>query len=418
MVAMIKRRLVWLGAVLWICMAQASACGGRPIPKTGPTVILVSFDGFRWDYPEKTETPNLDLLEAEGVRAEGLIPVFPSKTFPNHYTLVTGLYAEHHGIVANNMLDPSTGARFSLGDRSQVEDGRWWGGEPIWVTLAKQGRKSGTLFWPGSEAEIQGYRPTYWSRFDGSVSYDQRVARALSWLDLPDRDRPAFVSLYFSATDHAGHDHGPDSDEAMEAIRRLDATLGKLLEGLRIRGLFDSVNVIVVSDHGMATCDPERVVFLDDCVQLGRANVIDWNPVAAMRPADRDLEAVYRGLVNCNPHLRVYRKQEIPERFHYRDNPRIPPIVALADEGWVIESRDHFEKSGRKVALGNHGYDNQLKSMWGVFFARGPAFPRGKRFGPLPNVDVYSLMTRILGVQPAPNDGDPQVVDAILRPSE
>ncbi len=405
-----RSRLGWF----WLGTALLLGCGGASGFKAGPIVILVSFDGFRWDYSEKTETPNLDRMAREGVRAEGLIPSFPSKTFPNHYTLVTGLYPEHHGIVANNMLDPETGARFSLGDRAEVEDGRWWGGEPIWVTLAKRGLKSGTVFWPGSEAEIKGFRPTYWSRFDSKVSYGERVARALSWLDLPEAERPSFVSLYFSATDHAGHDHGPDSPEVAEAVRQLDSTLGKLMKGLETRGLLDSVDIIIVSDHGMASCDPSRVVFLDDCVNVGRAKVIDWNPVAAFRPADRDLEGVFRGLVACNPHLRVFRKEEIPERFHYQASPRIPPIVAIADEGWVIDSRNHFEKTGGEVALGNHGYDNQLRSMWGIFFARGPAFRAGKKIDPLPNVNVYALMARILGVDPAPNDGDPKLVDDIL----
>lgn len=390
------------------------ACG-VPERDIDPTVILISFDGFRSDYPEKAETPNLDLLASQGVRAEGLIPIFPSKTFPNHYTLVTGLYAEHHGIVANNMQDPDTGERFSLDDRTQVENGRWWGGEPIWVTLAKQGKKSATLFWPGSEAEIQGHRPDYWRRFDGKVSYHDRVEQALAWLDLPESERPAFISLYFSASDNAGHEYGPDSKETREAIERLDATLGELLAGLRSRGLFDSVNLIVVSDHGMAGCDPSRVVFLDDCLDLRRANLIDWNPVAAMRPAETDRESVFHALDGCNPHLKVYRKEQLPERFHYRDNPRIPPIIAIADEGWVIDSHSHFDKEGGHVALGNHGYDNQLKSMWGIFFAHGPAFPRGERIAPLPNVDVYPLMARILGVEAARNDGDPATVEAILK---
>lgn len=390
----------------------------RPGPSFEPTVLLVSFDGFRWDYQSRHETPNLDLLAAEGVRAEGLIPVFPTKTFPNHYSLVTGLYPENHGVVANNMYDPDLKASFSLGDRKAVEDGRWWGGEPIWVTLAKSRKKSAALFWPGSEAEILGFRPTYWTKFDSAMSYRDRVDRVLDWLDLPRPDRPVFVSLYFSAADTAGHDHGPDSPEVAEAVALLDRTLGRLIAGLRRRGLLDSVNLIVVSDHGMASTDASRVIFLDDCVNLARANVADWNPVAGLRPVPEDVEEIAGQLRECSEHWRVFRKEEVPERLHYRRHPRIPPVIAIADEGWSVTSRASFRRNQGRVSPGSHGYDNDLESMRGIFLARGPAFRKGVVVDSFSAVDVYPLMAEILGVAPAPNDGDAESGRRLLAEQE
>lgn len=404
----------WLLAV---CVVGAVAVCGPPQGQgLDPTVILVSFDGFRWDYRDKAETPNLDRLASEGARAEALIPVFPTKTFPNHYSIATGLHPEDHGIVANNMYDPEMKSKFGLSDRQAVGDGRWWGGEPIWVTLGKQGKKSAAMFWPGSEAEILGRRPTYWLKFDSEMGYADRVQRVLDWLELPRPDRPVFVSLYFSATDTAGHDHGPDSPEVAEAVALLDRTMGRLMEGLDQRGLLDSVNLIVVSDHGMAATDPSRVVFLDDCINIARANVVDWNPVAAMRPPDSEVEPILARLRGCSPHLQVYAKRETPERLHYREHPRIPPVIAIADEGWTITSRASFRRWQGEVAPGNHGYDNNLPSMWGVFFARGPAFRAGASVKSLSAVDVYPLMAEILSIQPAPNDGDPAAYRDLLNP--
>lgn len=380
-----------------------------------PTVLLVSLDGFRWDYLDRYEAPTMRRLAAEGVRAERLIPSFPTKTFPNHYTLVTGLYPEHHGIIANNMYDPKFDAWFSLGNRDAVSDGRWWGGEPIWVTMEKQGRKTATFFWPGSEAEIMGTRPSYWLPFDGDLPAADRVEQVLDWLDLPAVERPSFLTLYFSDVDHAGHDYGPDAPETAQAVANVDGYINSLVQGLEARGLFDEVNLIIVSDHGMAATSSERVLFLDDFIDLDDVLVVDYTPVAMIRPKAGRLDAVYESL-QATEHARFYRKEEVPDSFHFQDHYRIPDLIGIADEGWTITTHDYFDSNPTRFDGGTHGYNNYLPSMGALFIARGPAFAQGETVGPFSNIHVYNLMAAILGLSPAPVDGSLGPVRTLLAP--
>ncbi len=399
------------------CRRTQPVAGGEPgAPRLAPTVLLVSLDGFRWDYLDRYEAPTLAQLAAEGVRAERLVPSFPTKTFPNHYTLVTGLYAARHGIVANTMYDPVFDASFSLGDRAAVADGRWWGGEPLWVTVEKQGRRSGTYFWPGSEAEIQGVRPSYWVPFDDAVPAAERVAQVLAWLDLPPAERPVFLTLYFSDVDTQGHRFGPDSEEVAQAVRVVDGYLALLVEGLKARGLYDAVNLIVVSDHGMAATSSQRVLLLDDYIDLADVRIVELHPVAMLIPEAGRTEAVYDAL-RRTPHLAVYRKEDVPEALHYRDHRRITPLVGIAEEGWSIATRERYERNPARYDGGAHGYDHRLPSMGALFVARGPAFVEGLRVGPFANLHVYNLMAAVLGVTPAPNDGDPDAVLPLLKPA-
>src|SRR5687767_14812334 len=258
-----------------------------------PTVVLVSFDGWRWDYDSKFATPNLDRLIARGVRAERLVPSFPSKTFPNHYTLVTGLYPGHHGIIANTIKDPATGRRFSLSNRREVQDPMWWGGEPLWVRLQNEGRQAAPMFWPGSEAPIAGQRPRYWLPYDEGLPGNARVDRVLAWLDLPAATRPALLTLYFEDVDSAAHAGGPDSRAVGEAVRGVDGYLGRLLRGLERRRLLDSINIVVTSDHGLSETSMDRVVVLDDYVSLDDVEVVDINPILGLIPTAGREDAVY-----------------------------------------------------------------------------------------------------------------------------
>ena len=247
--------------------ATDSGAASRRTP-LAPTVILISLDGWRWDYHTKANLPHLRRLIETGVRAEGLVPGFPSKTFPNHYSIVTGLYPGHHGVIGNSMADPAIGARFSLSNREQVGNAAWWGGEPLWVTAARQGRHAGALFWPGSEAPIGGIRPLDWAVYDESLPNRARIDRLLEWLDRPADRRPVLLLTYFSDADDAGHRHGPDAPQLVDALVRLDDALGRLLGGLDARGLTAQVNLVLVSDHGMAATDRDRVIVLSDYVDL------------------------------------------------------------------------------------------------------------------------------------------------------
>jgi predicted AlkP superfamily pyrophosphatase or phosphodiesterase len=380
-----------------------------------PTVILIGLDGFRNDYMDKADTPSLHRLAAHGARAQGLIPVFPSKTFPNFYSIATGLYPENNGIVGNTMFDPELQANFRMSDRAAVEDGRWWGGEPIWVTAEKQGQRSGIFFWVGSEAEIAGTRPAHWKRYDGKVPNSDRVAQALAWLDLPAAERPRFIALYFSDADHYGHRHGPESPEVINAILELDGILGMLVQGLEARGVFDRVNIIVIADHGMSATTAEHVIHLRDYIDLSLVQVLDGSPAVALWPLQKNEEEIYRALANAHPHMHVYRKETVPGRFHYSRHRRIPPILCLAGDGWTIDTRAAPDTSRQYSEKGAHGYDNLLTTMRATFIAHGPAFKKGVVVKPFQSIHVYNLMAHLLNLKPAPNDGSIDSVRVMLQ---
>lgn len=405
---------VLLTVCLWGCVHSKATRELRP------TVILISLDGFRAAYLEKYEPPNLRSLAREGVQAKWMTPAFPSKTFPNHYTIATGLYPQNHGIVENNVFDKATKTMFTMSNREEVQNGRWWLGEPIWITAEKQGQKSAPYFWPGSEAEIEGTRPTYWKPYDGKIPNDNRVDMILSWLDLPLIDRPTFLTLYFSDVDNAGHDFSPDSTETRNAVLKVDKDLGRLIDGLKAQGLFEQVNLIVVSDHGMAPQDPNNTIILDELFDTNLAEKIIWtNEIVSIFPSEGKEDAIYRALkAKLPPQATVYRKAEVPPRYHYSNSPRIAPLLVLPAEGWTLMTRTKFEEEkakGRRNGLrGGHGYDNELASMRAIFIAHGAAFRKGSIIEPFENIQVYNLIARILGLKPAPNDGNDTLVNAAL----
>ena len=413
------RRIGWLPALALLaattagCTNRSTGAGDSAAPGD-PIVIMVSFDGFRWDYPDRGVSPNLAELEARGVRAEGLIPSFPTKTFPNHYTMVTGLVPDRHGIVSNTMRDPATGARFSLSNREAVQDSSWWGGVPIWVTAERHDLRTAPLFWPGSEAPVDGVSASHWLPFDGSMPNADRVRWVLDLLDRPGDERPSFLTLYFDETDIVGHNDGPDSEEILDAIATVDAALGQLLAGLESRGLVDRVNVVVVSDHGMIPTSQHRVMFVDDYVSLETARPVDWNPVLALWPDEEDLAATYEALRDAHPHVSIYMKDSIPERFEYGSHPRVPPIIGIADDGWTITTRPYFNNAPEQADGGNHGFDHEARDMRGIFIAAGPAFRKATRVPPFRNVDVYPLLMEILGLPAASGDGDLARVEGML----
>lgn len=405
--------LAFLGACTGASQTPTIQDRGQP---ERPTLLLISLDGFRWDFMDLAETPSLDRLAATGVRADRLIPVFPTKTFPNHYSIVTGLYPEHHGIVSNNFYDPTFDAAFILADPETHSRLNWWEGEPIWITAERQGLTAATYFWPGSEAEFDGVRPTHWRPYEHEVPYEQRVDQVLAWLDLEEPDRPDFIALYLDLVDTVAHSNDPESSQRVaEAIRTVDAVLGRLVEGLAAQGQLDRVNLLVVSDHGMAPTSPQRVIFLDDYLDPDKVRIMDWNPVLSIWAEPGEKDRVYETLVGAHPHLQVFRRENIPEDWHYRDHRRIPPLLGVADEGWSITTRAAFTSNPASFEGANHGYDPSLPSMGALFVGHGPSFREGLIVSSLATVDLYELMCRILGLTPAPNDGDPQAVGHILR---
>ena len=389
-----------------------------PLPAERAIVVLVSIDGFRWDYLDRYPAPNLTRLAVQGVRSEGLIPQFPSKTFPNHYTIVTGLRVANHGIISNNMRAPDIPGEFALSNRDVLADPRWWGGEPIWNTAERQGRIAAAMFWPGSETLIGGRQATFWTPFDDDLPHEDRVNQVLSWLKLPDGKRPSFLTLYYSEVDNAGHDYGPESEQVRNAIGNVDRSLGELVEGVKMLGLDERMHYVVVSDHGMAALSPDRMIVLDDYIDVSTADVVDWAPLLGLVPTDGDAEKLYASLKDRHPHLAVYRKDEIPAVYGIAGHPRLPPIVGIADEGWYITSKREVERwgqPGRHAPAGTHGYDARARSMHGLFVASGPRIHSGRVVKPFDNVHVYEFMAALMGVIPARNDGDPAVTRDMLR---
>jgi predicted AlkP superfamily pyrophosphatase or phosphodiesterase len=407
-------------AFLLLALNLSVHAQAKPIRDLQPTVILISLDGFRSDYLNLYRPPNLRALAAGGVRARWMVPSFPSKTFPNHYTIATGLYPQNHGIVENNMYDSGFHAVFTLSDRGEVENSRWWLGEPIWVTVEKQGQKAGSIFYPGTEGEVAGIRPTFWKRYDENISNDQRVDMMLSWLDLPRGQRPTFIALYFSDTDDAGHEFGPVSKETKRAVLKVDQEIGRLVQGLKAREIFSQINLIVVSDHGMARVNWRNAILLDKLFDTNLAERIFWTrEIVSIFPKAEKEDEIYRRLKRTlPPQATVYRKAEMPSRFNYSQSPRIAPLLVVPKEGWILTNAPAFvemqAKGDAKNSRGGHGYDNRLRSMRAVFIAHGTAFQRGKVVAPFENIQVYNIMTRILGLKPAVNDGNYRIAREVL----
>jgi predicted AlkP superfamily pyrophosphatase or phosphodiesterase len=407
-------------ALLLLAAVSSVLSQVKPITDLRPTVILVSLDGFRYDYLEKYKPTNLNQLARAGVRAKWMVPSFPSKTFPNHYTIATGLYPQNHGIVENNIYDNRFDKIFTLSDREEIQKGRWWLGEPIWVTARKQGQKTGSMFYPGTEAEIAGIRPDYWRPYDEKVPNDERVDTILKWLDLPAAVRPTFLTLYFSDVDDAGHAHGPNSLEAKSAVLAVDSGIARLIAGLKARRVFKIVSLIIVSDHGMTTVNFNNAIILDELFDTKLAERIFWTrEIISIFPKAGREDEIYRTLKSRLPsQARVYRKAELPARLHYSNSPRIAPLLVLPDEGWILTNRKSFEEMMSKGRMnqtgGGHGYDNSLASMRAIFIAHGDRFKKGRVVAPFENVQVYNIMTKLLGLKPAPNDGDGRAARAVL----
>lgn len=404
-----------------IALLVATACAGayRPPQTTTaprPLLLLISFDGWRWDYHTKAPAPNLQALAARGVRADALIPSYPSKTVPSHYTIATGLHPGHHGMIANVIRDPNTGRLFDRTNRAEVEDPMWWGGDPIWNTAQRAGFIAATMFWPGSEARVGGMQPRYWREYDDFLPGTDRVQQVLTWLDLPLADRPHFITLYLNEVDTMGHWYGPDSQQVHDALVRTDMQLGTLFAGLQARGLFDDANIVVVSDHGMAATTRANTIVVDDYISIADVEIADINPTLGVAPRPGKEDEVLRRLTTAHPHLKMYRREDTPLHWHFRDQPRVPAITGVADEGWVVVRRPNVDEYWKRSPNGGqHGYDPTLESMRGIFVAAGPAFRARTTVPAFESVHVYNALAMVLGVTPSANDGDPAVARQLLR---
>ena len=402
--------------LLIFCQLASSCTTPAHDPAPAAPLILVSIDAFRWDFLQKYDAPTLRALAGGGVHATRMTPSFPSKTFPNHFTLVTGLRPEHHGIVSNGFFDPVLNAMFNKNVAADNDDARWWQeGEPAWITAEKQGVRSACYFWPGSQAEIHGFRPSFFRYFEKNTSSNQRVDGLLGWLALPAAQRPRFCALYIEVVDNIGHKYGPDSSEEAAAVKEADNAVARLLAGLTRLGLRDTANLIVVSDHGLSATSTDRVIFLEDLMDVSKVQVESTGSNGGVRPkSGTAAELVAQIRKKAPPQLQVYLREKVPAQFHYRDNPRIPPVVLMADDGWMIESKVGWPKFAPTYNRGNHGWDPALPNMGALFLANGPAFRRGVEIPDVENIHLYNLLCATLGLRPAPNDGDDRLVRATL----
>jgi predicted AlkP superfamily pyrophosphatase or phosphodiesterase len=391
----------------------AAAAGAAALAATTPKLLLVSIDGLRADMLDRGITPNLSRIAHDGVRARWMTPSYPSLTFPNHYTLVTGLRPNHHGIIHNSMQEEALG-RFQVNLPEAVTDSRWWGGEPIWVGAEKAGLRSATWSWPGSEAAIQGVRPSQWRVYSPDVPLADRVDDVLRWVGDDGPDAPRLVTLYMEQVDKAGHHYGPDSPEYAAAIVQVDTAIGRLLDGLAARGLDGSTNLIVVSDHGMAQVPDGQTIAVEDMVDPTIASNVSTGQSIGFAPLPGKQPAAEAILLGAHANYDCWTRQTLPARWEYGSNPRIPPIICQMHEGWNALTRERLaeRKPGDR---GSHGYDNALPSMRAIFIARGPSFKQGATLPGFDNVDLYPLMTRLLGIPAAPNDGNPETLVPALK---
>jgi predicted AlkP superfamily pyrophosphatase or phosphodiesterase len=379
-------------------------------------LLLISLDGFRWDYLalHPDETPHLRELARTGAAAKSLIPVFPSNTFTNHYSIVTGLYPAHHGMINNKFFDPALGRPFVYNLSQISRQSEWWRGEPIWNTAVREGRVSATSFWPGSEAEIGGRRPTYWKPFDLNRKFEERLEELAGWFALPPGQRPDLITLYLEATNTVGHASGPDSPELAAAVKLLDQQVGAVVDRLRADGR--EFNLLVVSDHGMTNVALARAAVLDDYLDPAKVQVDFEESVMGLRPLSLSTDEMVAALSRLPPAYKVYRAADLPARYHLTGSDRIPPVWIVPDEGWEIFRRASLEAVRNNFHRGQHGYDPGYTSMHGILIAFGPAFRSGGLVvDSAENIHVYNLMCAVTGLKPAKNDGDDRLVRALVK---
>jgi predicted AlkP superfamily pyrophosphatase or phosphodiesterase len=388
-----------------------------------PIVILISLDGFRYDYVKRFQPENLTRFIASGTAAAGLIPSFPSKTFPNHYTIATGMLPEHHGLVDNSFYEPEKDQVYNMGNRDIVQDGYWYGGKPLWVLAEENGLKATSYFFVGSEAPVQGIRPSEYFDYDGKVPNLTRVAKVFEWLALPDAERPRLITLYFSDMDDAGHAYGPDNDEKIQAaLTKLDHELGALFEGIQSFDL--PIHVILVSDHGMATVEKTKLINLDELMEGIEARVVNNGALAHIHlknPEDR--QTAISKILSRSAHVTV---DDFSSNANYTDTSKYPQrfgdFILIPEFGYYLADGRGMMRYQNRAALlktevfGEHGLSPKHQEMWGIFYAKGPMIQSGLEVEAFQNIHIYPLICQLLGLPiPMDIDGKLEVLSPLLK---
>ncbi|SFI12387.1 alkaline phosphatase family protein [Halpernia frigidisoli] len=387
------------------------------LSETKPYVILISADGFRYDYAKNYKAENLLKFAANGVAAEAMMPSFPSITFPNHYSIITGLYPAHHGLVDNYFYDYTRKDFYSMSAKDKVRDGSWYGGQPLWSLAEKQGMLAASMFWVGSESDAGGKRPTYYYNYQEKFSPEDKVEKVMSWLKLPLDKRPHFITLYFPEVDHEGHSFGPDSPQTEASVKLIDSAVGSLVQKVKELGL-QNVNFIFLSDHGMIKVAKEDPIAIPEML-LDKTRFDYYNSQTLLRVVVKnpaEVKTVYRELKkNQTKDYKVYLDKRFPKRYHFSEKDdrynRIGQILL------VPKAPEIFLEKGKKSSFGKHGYDPKTTpEMRATFYAFGPAFKEHLEIKKFSNVNVYPLVAKILGLEiTEPIDGNIKVLDKILK---
>ncbi|XP_070556164.1 ectonucleotide pyrophosphatase/phosphodiesterase family member 3-like isoform X2 [Ptychodera flava] len=384
-----------------------------------PPMLLMSLDGFRAEYLLRNLTPNIQKLAKCGVHAPYMLPVFPTYTFPNHYSIVTGMYPEAHGIVANSMYDPEMRKSFSLSSDEKLNPEWWEDGIPIWETAERNGMKTGAFFWPGTDVKIHGIYPSYWNLYAGGVSYEQRIVTLLSWMALPNEDlRPKFMTTYFDEPDTAGHDYGPVAPEMDAMLAEMDELVGLLMDGIVQMNLTNCFDLIIVADHGMAPTSCNRTFFIHDYInsddyfiRAGAIARLDPKSSAAISDPDDIVEAF-----QCKEeNMTGYTKWDLPKNWHYADSVRIEDSVVISDEEYYVSIKNDESYNPSWCSGGNHGWDHRGIQMESLFLAHGPSFKQNLKIDPFLCIELYPLMAEILGLPEAPNNATTGSLSHILK---
>lgn len=378
-----------------------------------PYVILISADGFRYDYAKKYNAVNLLALSSNGVQAKSMIPSFPSLTYPGHYSIASGMYPAHHGIVNNDFYDPQRKDVYGLSNRKKVEDGTWYGGVPIWVLAEQQQMLTASFYYVATEANIKGIFPTYYYRYNEKIPIDKRIQVVVDWLNLPAERRPHLISFYFPEVDHDGHVYGPVAPETANAVRILDSSVYKLVQAVKTTGL--PVSFVFVSDHGMTNVDKVNTLTLPAEIDTSKFIIPSDGILVSMHAKNKsDVESTYQLLKEKENNYKVYLKSNAPKRLHFSDKDdkfnRIGDIILIPTWPKV------FNIKNKRVNQGWHGYDPALvKDMHATFLAWGPAFKK-KQISSFNNVHVYPLLADMLGLKYYHEiDGKRKVLKKILK---
>lgn len=404
--------ILLLAVVLTGCAASRKApLAGRPQEKQ--YVVILSMDAFRSDLAGRSHTPTLDSLARVGTYAE-IYPVYPSNTFPSHYAMATGLHPDHHGVVNNSFYDTAAGRRLSVFDSLDVRTPGFWGGEPIWNTAERQGLTANIFMWPGSEVPIGGRQATVWTRYSSKPSYYERADWVIDAMTRPEEEIPELVMWYFEQPDAAMHTYGPEAPEVVAQAEHIDSVLRYFFREIRRSPVFDRINFIVTADHGMAGLSPERYINLRpllDTTQVVR--------VVPGTPFGIEVREGYAGealrILRKAGHMKAWKRERMPRRFHYGTHPtRLTNLIVIPETGWTLD----YAKEGRERPVrkrGTHGFDNRDREMHMVFYGSGPAFRAGYNQRSFQNQNMYLIMCRLLGIEPAPNDGEWKAVKRMFR---